>query len=353
MWYNPTRKIGEKGAGMLRVGIMGARGWAGEELINILISHPEVNISALTARVEKPVRISEIFPHLEGRLDIECEDMSPSEVAKKCDLVFLALPHTVSMKTAPVLLRAGKRVIDLSGDYRLKDKNLYKKWYGSSHASPQYLNRAVYGLPEIYRDDIRDAEIVANPGCYPVSIILAVLPLVRKGIVESNSIIADSKSGVTGAGREPSPKTHFCEVNENLMPYKVNSHQHMPEINQELSKVSRKRIQITFVPYLLPLDRGILSTVYMTAKGRITEKALLKLYQEFYKGEPFVRIMKPGIFPDLKSVSRTNFCDIGIKLDGNRIIVLSAIDNLLKGASGQAVQNMNIMYGFPETMGLG
>ena len=337
---------------MLKVGIMGARGYAGEELINILITHPEVNLSALTARVEKPTKISGIFPHLEGRLDMECEDISPSKVAQKCDLIFLALPHTVSMKVAPVLLKAGKRVIDLSGDYRLKDKNLYKKWYGLAHASPGYLKHAVYGLPEIYRDEIRDADIVANPGCYPVSIILAVLPLLRNGIVKHDSIIADSKSGVTGAGREPSSRTHFCEVNENLKPYKVQSHQHIPEINQELSKISGHKIQIVFVPYLVPLDRGILSTIYMTTRYKTTENHLLKIYQEFYKGEPMVRLLKAGAFPCLKDVCGTNFCDIGIKLDGNRIIVISAIDNLLKGASGQAVQNMNVMYGFPETMGL-
>ena len=214
------------------------------------------------------------------------------------------------------------------------------------------MNRAVYGLPEIYRDDIRGADIVANPGCYPVSIILAVLPLVKNRIIKFDSIIADSKSGVTGSGREPSSSTHFCEVNENLRPYKVNHHQHIPEINQELSNISRNRIQITFVPYLVPLDRGILSTIYMTTRYKTTENHLLKLYQEFYKIEPMVRILKAGNFPSPKDVRGTNFCDIGIKLDGNRVIVISAIDNLLKGASGQAVQNMNIMYGFPETMGL-
>ena len=342
-----------KGTLMIKVGIVGATGYAGEELIDILLRHPEVRIDHISAKIDKPQAISEIFPRFNGKINHICALPNVKAMAK-CDVVFLALPHTVSMKFVPALLKAGKKVIDLSADYRLQDVRVYEEFYKVTHQDSARLPQAVYGMPELYRNKIKSAQLIANPGCYPTVSILAVAPLAALGLIDTASIIIDAKSGVTGAGRKAHIDFCFPEINEDFKAYRVNTHQHMPEINQEISKLAGKKVNVTFVPHLLPLNRGILATIYAKkAPGskRLAQSAL-SLYEKFYKNEPFVRIRKAGDFPKLKDVIKTNFCDIGIKEEKEQFIVVAAIDNLLKGASGQAVQNFNIMYRFAENTAL-
>ena len=337
---------------MVDVGIVGVTGYTGEELLGILLRHPHVRITQVCAKIDSPREIPEIFPKFKGKIGLVCKEPDIKEIIAKCDLVFLALPHTVSMEMAPKLLRAGKPVIDLSADYRLRDPKIYEKFYKTKHRDKINLTRSVYGLPEIYRARIREAKLIANPGCYPTASILALAPLIALNLADTESIIIDAKSGVTGAGRKITEDFIFSEVNENFKAYKVNVHQHMPEIDQELSKLAARHINVTFVPHLLPLNRGILVTVYVkrSPKSPKTPKSpdILNLYKKFYNKEPFVRVRNAGDFPQLKDVVGTNFCDIGIKCEAKSFIVVAAIDNLLKGAAGQAVQNMNIMYNFPE-----
>jgi N-acetyl-gamma-glutamyl-phosphate reductase len=340
---------------MLNVGIIGATGYAGEELIDILLRHPEVRITNISAKIDKPQKISQIFPKFEGRINLVCREPDTKEIARACDLVFLALPHTVSMEIAPKLLKLGRKVIDLSADYRLKNTLTYEKFYNIKHKDKQFLAEAVYGLPELYRAKIKNAKLIANPGCYPTVTILALAPLLAFGLADPDLIIVDAKSGVTGAGRKIAEGFLFSEIDEDFKAYKVNIHQHSPEINQELSKLAGKNINVTFVPHLLPVNRGILATIYAKKSHQVTKSRshkLIDLYKKFYKKEPFVRIRDEGSFPRLKDVVGTNFCDIGIKDESDSVIIVGAIDNLLKGASGQAVQNMNIMSGFLEYAGL-
>jgi N-acetyl-gamma-glutamyl-phosphate reductase len=340
---------------MLNVGIVGATGYAGEELIGILLKHPQVRIVNLSAKIDQPRMISEIFPKFKNRLGLICAQPQIKEIISQCDLVFLALPHTVAMEMVPTLLKAGKRVIDLSADYRLKDVKIYERFYRLKHKDKANLEKAVYGLPELYRQKIKSAQLIANPGCYPTCAVLALAPLVAFDFIAPESIIIDAKSGVSGAGRKLTEELLFSEVNEDFKAYKVNMHQHMPEINQELSKLAGKRIKVDFVPHLLPLKRGILETIYIKKKNQKRKSkagGVSVLYKKFYQQEPFVRIKEDGFFPQIKDVAGTNFCDIGIKESDEGIIVITAIDNLLKGASGQAVQNMNIMYRFGETAAL-
>ena len=338
---------------MLKIGIMGASGYAGEELLRILLDHPEVQITAVAAKID-PVNICKLYPWLKGRLDLECRDMSAEEVSKKCDMVFLALPHKASMQFAPIFLKKGLKVIDLSADFRIKDVNVYEKWYELKHECPEYIKDAVYGLPEFYRKEVKKADLIANPGCYPTSVILGCAPLLKKNLVDPDSIISDSKSGVTGAGRVLAQALMSKEVENSFKPYKVNAHRHMPEIDQEIALMAGSKVSVSFVPHLVPMERGMMSTIYLHLKKNISTSEALKLYKDFYSKEYFVRVMDEGIFPDTKNVVRTNFCDIGCKVfpEKNLVIVVTAIDNLVKGASGQAVQNMNIMYGFEEKLGL-
>ena len=338
---------------MLKIGIMGASGYAGEELLRILLDHPEVQITAVAAKID-PVNICKLYPWLKGRLDLECRDMSAEEVSKKCDMVFLALPHKASMQFAPIFLKKGLKVIDLSADFRIKDVNVYEKWYELKHECPEYIKDAVYGLPEFYRKEVKKADLIANPGCYPTSVILGCAPLLKKNLVDPDSIISDSKSGVTGAGRVLAQALMSKELENSFKPYKVNAHRHMPEIDQEIALMAGSKVSVNFVPHLVPMERGMMSTIYLQLKKNISTSEALKLYKDFYSKEYFVRVMDEGIFPDTKNVVRTNFCDIGCKVfpEKNLVIVVTAIDNLVKGASGQAVQNMNIMYGFEEKLGL-
>lgn len=337
---------------MINVGVVGATGNAGEELIGLLLKHPQVRITSVSAKIDSPRPLSEIFPRFEGRIALVCGEPDIKEICSRCELVFLALPHTVSMEIVPKLLECGKRVIDLSADYRILDTAVYERFYRVAHKDKERIKAAVYGLPELYRQKIKNARLLANPGCYPTAGILGLAPAVALGLVETDSLIIDAKSGVTGAGRKVSESNLFSEVNEDFRAYKVGVHQHMPEIDQELSKLNgkAKSVHTTFVPHLLPLNRGILATIYAVKRAR--SSGLTEAYRKFYKKEPFVRVKRQDAFPRLKDVAFTNFCDIGIREEKDRVIIISAIDNLLKGASGQAVQNMNIMYGFPEDTGL-
>jgi N-acetyl-gamma-glutamyl-phosphate reductase len=338
----------------IHAGIIGATGHTGEELIEILLGHPNVRITKLCNTSDEPQVLSEVFPKFKGRLDMVCNKPDIKEIARSCDFVFLALPHTVSMEFVPKILAIGKKIVDLSADYRLTDPRTYEKFYKVAHKDKPHIKDAVYGLPEIYRENIKNAKLVANPGCYPTCAILGLAPVVAFNLVELDSIIIDAKSGVSGAGKKLAKDFLFLEVNEDFRAYKVNDHQHMPEINQVLSKLAGEKIQVIFVPHLLPLQRGILETIYIkkTKKAQSKAQGLTELYKKFYKEEPFIRIKNDGEFPRIKDVAGTNFCDIGIKDEGGRVIIIAAIDNLLKGASGQAVQNMNLMCNFPEHQGL-
>ena len=336
---------------MIKVGVVGATGYAGEEVIKILVNHKGVNITELSAVIDKEEPISSIFPAFKGRLDIMCHKPDAEKMAKNIDLVFLALPHKISMDIAPIFLRAKKLVVDLSADYRL-DPDVYKVWYGTDHKDRANLPAAVYGLPELYYEKIQKAKLIANPGCYPTSAILGIAPALNEKAVDKDFIIIDSKSGVTGAGRKPDLALSFSEVNENLKAYKVNEHQHKPEINKILSEVAGGKIDVVFTPHLIPMNRGILSTIYMKLNKLLDTKAAIDLYKNFYKGKPFVRIYEEGRLPQIRDIVSSNYCDIGLKVTGDRLIVVSCIDNLKKGAAGQAVQNMNIMAGFDETEGL-
>ena len=339
---------------MIHVGIYGASGYTGQELMRLLTFHPEVEVSAVTSRRYKGAAFSKIYPHFKGLTDLEYIDASPDVVASLCDVVFLAVPHGEAMNAAPVFLDAGKKVIDLSADYRIRNVEIYEKWY-VTHTSPHLLSEAVYGLPELYRAAVKEARLVANPGCYPTSIILGLAPLLKEGLIDATSIIADSKSGVSGAGRELQMTSLFCEVNEGFKAYKVGTHRHTPEIEQELGNLAGADVAMIFTPHLIPIDRGILSTIYGTLRKNLTAGDLIERYREFYRSEPFVRIYDEGTFPNVVSVRGSNMCDIGIAVDARtgRVILVSAIDNLIKGAAGQAVQNMNLLCGMPEDAGLG
>ncbi|HAJ56833.1 MAG TPA: N-acetyl-gamma-glutamyl-phosphate reductase [Candidatus Omnitrophica bacterium] len=339
---------------MIKVGIVGARGYTGEELIKLLINHPGVRLTYLAATLQKATPIDEIFPHLKGLIDLKCENFDMARAAQKCDLVFLALPHTVSMEVVPKFIKKNVRIIDLSADYRLKNFSTYKEWYHKAHKDKANLKKFVYGLPELYREKIARSDFIANPGCYPTAAILGIVPALVSGLADKDGIIIDAKSGVSGAGKKVELGYIYPEVNENFKGYKFNVHQHSPEINQELSKVSVSKVNVTFCPHLLPVNRGIYETIYIKLKKAADAETVMDVYRKFYKLEFFVRVSRSGRLPELKDVVGTNFCDIGLSYDAARsqLIVVSVIDNLLKGASGQAVQNMNIMCGFDEKTAL-
>jgi len=349
----------------LKVSIIGSTGYAGKELVKILIHHKEVGLVHLVSSSCAGKNIAEIFPEFLNKLDKKLINFNLELISQNSDLVFTALPHTVSMNVVPELLKKGVKVIDLSADYRIKNPAVYEEWYKKEHnqISKGLLSEAVYGLPEIYLNKIKDARLVANPGCYPTSIILGIAPLLKHHFVEPEGIIIDSKSGASGAGRKLSSDLQFAECNENFKAYKVVKHNHIPEVEQELSSIyfnrddyrqQRTEIKVCFTPHLLPINRGILSTCYLTLKESKEEEEVLEIYQKFYQKAPFVRIFEPPNLPEIKYVAGTNYCDIGFTIDERvgKIKVISVIDNLLKGAAGQAVQNMNIMSGFSETEGI-
>ena len=340
---------------MIKAAIVGATGYTGVELIRILLNHPDVEITSLTRKGESLSNISEAFPHMYNQLALPCNTLkNPEQVAEKADVIFMALPHCSGLDLTDQFLKLGKIVIDLSADFRLKDADVYEKWYKTKHTHPELLKEAVYGLPEIYKTDIAKAKLIANPGCYPTGAILALKPLTSGKLVKINSIIIDSKSGASGAGRSLSLKNLFPEVNENITPYNINTHRHLPEMIQELTGHKAKTAQITFTPHLIPVTRGILSTTYVSIQENGTAANVIDMYKDFYKDSPFIRILPEGIAPQTKHVYGSNYCDIGIfqNKEAHQIIIISAIDNLVKGASGQAVQNMNIVCGLEETAGL-
>ncbi|MBI3524801.1 MAG: N-acetyl-gamma-glutamyl-phosphate reductase [Betaproteobacteria bacterium] len=335
---------------MIKVGIVGGTGYTGAELLRLLAQHPNVELLAITSRGEAGSAVADTFPNLRGRVALKFTDPAQSTLPD-CDLVFFATPNGIAMKQAGALLDAGVRVIDLAADFRIKDVPLWEKWYGMPHASPQLVAEAVYGLPEVNRELIRNARLVANPGCYPTSTQLGLLPLIEAGCVDTAHLIADVKSGVTGAGRKTEMPLLFAEASDNFKAYKVAGHRHLPEISQGLSLAAGHRIGLTFVPHLTPLIRGIHATLY----ARVTrEEDFQGLFERRYASEPFVDVLPPGSHPETRSVRAANICRIAVHRpqNGDTLVILSVIDNLVKGAAGQAVQNMNLMFGFDECAGL-
>lgn len=339
---------------MVNCSVVGATSYTGAELIRILVRHPQVKIGCLTSRTENGLPVRELIPSLDKSDQHVIEQFNFKRVLAASDVVFLTLPHTSAMKFGGDFYEKGKIVIDLSADFRLKNAKIYEHWYQERHLRKSLLKQAVYGLPEVYRDQIRSADLIANPGCYPTGAALGIYPLLTEGLIDKSSIIIDAKSGVSGAGRKLSPATQFCEANENFGAYKVNRHQHAPEIEQTLSEAAGAQVRVTFVPHLLPINRGILSTIYLRKKPWVKKDRLVKTFEAFASKEPFVRFLGLGRFPSVRNVQHTNFCDVGLAADeaSDQVIVITAIDNLLKGAAGQAVQNMNIRLGFPEPEGL-
>ncbi len=342
------------GSEVMKVAIIGGTGYGGMELIRLLDQHPLVSLEQIISTSEAGQPIGKVFPHLSSIVDCAYAKLDIASLASSVDLVFLATPTGVSKDLAPQLLAAQVRCIDLSGDFRLQDPQSYQFWYKNSSADPLWLEKAVYGLSELYASEIANAQLVANPGCYPTASLLGLLPLIENNLIDLNSIIIDAKSGVSGAGRSASPAVHFCNVNDNIKAYKVGEHQHTPEIEQVLQRQSGKKIQVTFTTQLIPVTRGILTTIYANLGASVSASELVSLYQQYYDDHHFVRIREVGQYPNIKEVFGSNFCDIGLYVDQrtNRVTVVSVIDNLIKGASGQAVQNLNIIAGWDVTTGL-
>lgn len=335
---------------MIRVGILGATGYTAFELIRLLLRHPEVEITTLTTRQESRPHVSDIHPALTGRLDLHLEKLTAAEVADRTDCIFCCLPHTASAEVVSEYLALGKRVVDFSADYRLNDVGTYEKWYGVTHPDPERVGSVVYGLPELFREQIKGAQVVANPGCFPTSAILGLAPLVEERLIENESIVVDAKTGVSGGGRNPKPALHFPECNEGVSAYGVGTHRHMPEIDEILARACNASVNVVFTPHLIPMDRGILATMYARPVRSVSQESVVELYRSAYGREPFVRIVDRDI--STKHTSGTNYCDISVRVVRGVVIVMSAIDNLIKGASGAAVQNMNLMYDLDETTAL-
>jgi len=338
---------------MTRVGIVGSTGYTGAELVRILSGHPDIELTVITSRQYAGIPFDRVYPSMAGIVDLVCEDFSVDSLCEKVDLVFMALPHKVPMEFVPELIKRGKQVIDLSADFRFSDASKYEAYY-QPHTAKDLLEKAVYGLCEVYSDRIKSADLTGNPGCFPTTVLLPLVPLLKERFLEVNTIIADSKTGVSGAGRSLSLVSHFCEVNESLKPYKVAAHRHCPEMEEVLSLEAGEPVPITFVPHLVPMTRGMETTIYASLARKAGPEDIRSCMTSFYSNRPFIRICPDDSPPDTGNVRGTNYCDIGFKIDekNNRLILMSVIDNLVKGASGQAVQNMNIMLGLDETKGL-
>jgi N-acetyl-gamma-glutamyl-phosphate reductase len=345
--------MANQGEKIIDVGILGATGYAGAELVRILSGHPHVTLTVLTSRQYAGVRFDQVYPAMQGRVPLVCEAISMERLVDACEVIFMALPHKIPMTMIPELIAKGKSVIDLSADFRFSDPALYESVY-QPHTAKELLGDAVYGLSEIYPQAIRNAALIGNPGCYPTSALLPIIPLLRDGLIDLGSIIIDAKSGVSGAGRSVSLNTHFCQVNDSFKAYKVAEHRHNPEIDAILSREAGESVSVLFVPHLVPMTRGMLTTLYAGLQNNVTGSDIRACLDAFYNQSPFVRICPEGSLPETLYVRGTNYCDIGFKLDEKhgRVILISAIDNLVKGAAGQAVQNMNIMHGLDETAGL-
>lgn len=338
----------------IKVAIVGSTGYGGVELIRFLWGHPGVEIVSVISASSAGELLTDSFPHLSEIIVQPLDGVNPEEIAAKADVVFTATPSGVSGKLVPELLRAGLKVIDLSGDFRLKDGKEYEAWYKHEAPDSKLLERAVYGLSEINGDEVKGAELISNPGCYPTAALLGLIPALSAGWIDPGSIIIDAKSGVSGAGRGTSLTTHYAEINENLKAYKLNKHQHIPEIEQTLSLIAGEPVTVTFTTHLTPMTRGIMSTMYAGLKGSYTEEDLIQLYRQYYEGRSFVRIRENGKWPATKEVFGSNYCDIGFAADQRtgRLTIISVIDNVVKGAAGQAIQNLNLMMGWDETSGL-
>jgi N-acetyl-gamma-glutamyl-phosphate reductase len=335
------------------VGIIGATGYAGAELVRLLAGHPQVELTMLTSRQYAGVRFDTVYPSMAGHVDMVCQDYTLERACDCTDMIFMALPHQLPMSFAPALLENGKLVIDLSADFRFRDVAVYEKYY-QPHKASQFVAESVYGLSEVYPDRIRGARLIGNPGCYPTSVLLPLIPLLKHQLIQPEGIIADSKSGVSGAGRSLSLSSHYCEVQESFKAYKIGQHRHNPEMDEVLSIEADTPVSITFVPHLVPMSRGMMTTLYAVPAKAVTADDIRHCLVSFYREHFFIRICPDGKYPDTRNVRGTNFCDIGFRLDmsRNRLILISAIDNLVKGAAGQAVQNMNLMLGLDETTGL-
>ena len=337
---------------MIKVGIVGGTGYTGVELLRLLAQHPEAQVEVITSRSEAGVAVADMYPNLRGHYDLEFT-VPDADALAACDVVFFATPHGVAHSLAGDILARGGRVIDLSADFRIRDPELWAQWYGQPHGAPELLKEAVYGLPETRRELIKDARLIAVPGCYPTAVQLAALPLLEAGIVEPE-IVADCKSGVSGAGRGAKVGSLLCEASESVSAYGASGHRHLPEISQELNRGAGETIALTFVPHLMPMIRGIHATVYADLKPGQSEQDLQALYEKRYANEPFVDVMPAGSHPATRSVKGVNMCRISLHRpqNGNKVVILSVIDNLVKGASGQAIQNMNLMFGLNEDAGL-
>ncbi len=335
----------------VRASVAGASGYAGGELVRWLTHHPSVDVAHVSAFREQGRPLADVFPNLRGFGDHTLNGAGWLEMARDSDVVFLALPHGAAIEAAPILLEAGARVVDLGADFRLKDADVYARWYGSDHGAAGLLREAVYGLTEVNREALRTARLVANPGCYPTAAALALLPLLSSGRVKG-PVIVDAKSGVSGAGRNPSAESHFSAVNENMRPYNLGKHRHGPEMEQTFAEAGFP-VSVYFAPHLAPMTRGILATCYAPISGELDEDELLGIYRDAYRNEPFVRVLEEEL-PQTKATLGSNFCDVAVRVDPERglAVAVSAIDNLVKGAAGQAIQNMNLMFGLPETQGL-
>lgn len=339
---------------MINVSVIGANGYTGLELMCILANHPQVKIKHLVSRSNAGVAVTDVYPNLYAYKDTKFEDTDIERISSDSDVVFTAFPHAASAEICSKFYDKGVKVIDLSADFRYKDIAVYEKWYKVTHPAPNLNKLAVYGMPEIYRNDIKNAKIIGNPGCYTTCSILSLYPLIKEGLIDIDSIIIDAKSGTSGAGRKASTDLLYCEVNENFKAYGVTTHRHTSEIEQELSLAAGRELMLSFTPHLLPVQRGIFATIYCGIKGGADGAEIYSAYKKYYGGEPFVIINEEGILPEIKHVKHTNYISIGFKIDRrlNRLVIIGVIDNLTKGASGQAVQNMNIMFGIDETTGL-
>jgi len=338
---------------MIRAAVAGATGYAGAELVRILSGHPGVELTVITSRQHAGQRFDRIFPAMAGRVHLVCEELNDERVCDRADVLFTALPHKLPMNVAPEILKRGRRLIDLSADFRFNDAAVYEAVY-QPHASRELLSEAVYGLSEVYTSQIRDARLIGNPGCYPTSVLLPLIPLVKSGLIEVEGIVADCKSGVSGAGRSLALTAHYGEVNESFKAYKVAAHRHNPEMETYLGRAAGRPVALTFVPHLVPMTRGMLATIYARPAAGVTAQTVQECLSAFYADCPFVRLRPAGMPPDTLHVRGSNYCDIGFVVDDRtqRLILMAAIDNLVKGAAGQAVQNMNLMFGLDEAAGL-
>jgi len=338
---------------MINVAVVGATGYVGAELVRILSGHPQIELNILTSRQFAGVKFDEVYPAMAGRVGLVCEELAVEKICDRAEFVFTALPHQLPMTVVPEFIKGGLRVVDLSADFRFNEAAVYESAY-QPHTAKDLLDKTVYGLSEIYFERIRSAVLIGNPGCYPTSTLLPLIPLAKQGLLDLNSLIVDSKSGVSGAGRSLSMTSHFCEVNESFKAYKVAGHRHNPEMDAILSREVNRQVHLTFVPHLVPMSRGMLTTIYANTVKGLQAEDIRNCLSAAYADCTFIRLCAQGRVPDTLHVKGTNYCDIGFQLDKrtNRLIIISAIDNLVKGAAGQAVQNMNIMLGLDESMGL-